>query len=487
MRIRWIELAALAAYVVVVIAGVIAHEPWWDEAQAWLLARDASLFELLSTRLAYEGHPALWYLVLMPAAKLGAPFPALNVISALIGTAGVALLLLKMRAPVLIRVLMAFSFYLAYQFTIVARSYVLLFPLLLLVALTYEQRGERFVRFCVLLVLLSQVSVHGASLAAALFVLFLIDRVRVERRQLIAGLALLAVNAVALVLMLRPKAWVEKGAEFERALDLPQLVKIAAGATNRTLFGMAAVSLIILLVLAVWMAFARVLVPYMLLTASLLPISAIYMASWHEGIFFFALAFAILLAYQRGCEVPRYLGLAAQTVIVVFLARQVYWTYTSLSYDVTSDFTGSRAAAAFIRERGLHHKRLFGTGLRAMEIQPYFERNVFRNDPGEDAFWDWSPENPWPYLVGGRIHGDPDQWLAQLKAAKPDYVVSAVGYTTDSRMAFALAKDPEYRAIAYFEGAIVWKERPWWEDSFVIYERGTIQTSTNGVRTTAPR
>ena len=45
------------------------HENWRDEAQEWLLVKDLNIFELIS-QLKYEGHFALWYLILMPFAKL---------------------------------------------------------------------------------------------------------------------------------------------------------------------------------------------------------------------------------------------------------------------------------------------------------------------------------------------------------------------------------------------------------------------------------
>jgi len=488
MRIRWVESAALAAWVVVVILGVAAHEPWWDEAQAWLLARDAGPGELLWTRLGYEGHPFLWYAVLMPAAKMGAPYVTLNVLSALIGLVGVAAMLLKSRAPVWIRVPLAFSFFLAYQFTVVARSYVLLFPLLLAILLTYDRRGERFVRFCALLALLSQVSVHGAFFAAALFALFLIDRVKVPRRAFIAGLALLVVDAAVLFVTLRPREWMSHGPDMRRGVDFAKLSDIAWSATKETFLGITVPAIVMFIVVAVWLWFARGLVEYVLMTLSILPISAIYMAAWHEGVFFFALVFAILLAFERGREMPRAMALAGQGVIVIVFLGHTWWTFASLAYDAGNDFTGSRAAAEFVREHGLDQTRLYGTGLRAMEIQPYFPRNVFRNYHRPYAFWDWTPSNPWPYRLGHtNVRGDLQRWLTALRAERPDYIVSALGYSTDSALAFALAKDPAYRAIAVFEGRIVWKDRAMWQDSFVIYERGTMKTSDIGVRTTTPR
>lgn len=51
---------ALAAYVIVVATVMCFHEPWFDEAQAWLIARDCSWREMILERPHYEGHPPLW-------------------------------------------------------------------------------------------------------------------------------------------------------------------------------------------------------------------------------------------------------------------------------------------------------------------------------------------------------------------------------------------------------------------------------------------
>ena len=40
------------------------HEPWFDEAQAWLIAKSASYKEIITVVPHYEGHPPLWHLLL---------------------------------------------------------------------------------------------------------------------------------------------------------------------------------------------------------------------------------------------------------------------------------------------------------------------------------------------------------------------------------------------------------------------------------------
>lgn len=66
--------------VITFIITIIFHEKWRDEAQAWLLARDLNINDLIN-QMSYEGHPPLWHLILMPFAKLGFPYITESIIS----------------------------------------------------------------------------------------------------------------------------------------------------------------------------------------------------------------------------------------------------------------------------------------------------------------------------------------------------------------------------------------------------------------------
>ena len=48
------------------------HAMFGDEAQAWLIARDSGNLLELAHHLRYEGHPALWYLLIYLPAHLSA-------------------------------------------------------------------------------------------------------------------------------------------------------------------------------------------------------------------------------------------------------------------------------------------------------------------------------------------------------------------------------------------------------------------------------
>ncbi len=60
----------IAAFFALGLVQIFHHPLWQDEWQAWLVVRDSpSLFELFRN-LRYEGHPALWYLVLYPLSRV---------------------------------------------------------------------------------------------------------------------------------------------------------------------------------------------------------------------------------------------------------------------------------------------------------------------------------------------------------------------------------------------------------------------------------
>ena len=68
------DVITLIIYLLGVCTVSFFHEPWFDEAQAWAIARSGSLKEILFEIPHYEGHPPLWHLILVPFAKLGAPY-----------------------------------------------------------------------------------------------------------------------------------------------------------------------------------------------------------------------------------------------------------------------------------------------------------------------------------------------------------------------------------------------------------------------------
>ena len=87
----------IALIIVFNVLLALRHESWRDEAQAWLMAKNLSFTELFK-ELSYEGHPCLWFLVLMPFAKLGLPYMTVKLVSTVLIAA--VLILIACFAPV---------------------------------------------------------------------------------------------------------------------------------------------------------------------------------------------------------------------------------------------------------------------------------------------------------------------------------------------------------------------------------------------------
>jgi hypothetical protein len=98
------------------------HEPWFDESQAWLLARDNGLWQLLAHRVRYEGTPGLWHAVLWFAIRAGLPFRYFFVVPATFALAGAAVVLWRAPFPPALRLAFVTSYFYGYQYSVVARS-----------------------------------------------------------------------------------------------------------------------------------------------------------------------------------------------------------------------------------------------------------------------------------------------------------------------------------------------------------------------------
>jgi hypothetical protein len=161
------ELTVLCLYAALLALVIPHYQAWEDEGRAWTIVRSFGLFDAIFHMLRYEGHPALWYVVLWPFVALHMPFVFINWISAACALAGVWFLLRFSPFPFYLRAVLPFGFWMAYEYAVVARSYAL-FPLLgFAVAQEYRRPERQPVRMALCLALLANLSVHATIVAVA--------------------------------------------------------------------------------------------------------------------------------------------------------------------------------------------------------------------------------------------------------------------------------------------------------------------------------
>ncbi len=176
--INWVknhkEFIVFVLYASLTFSLLFFHENWRDEAQAWLIARDCSISELIDA-MKYEGHFLLWYLILMPFAKSGFPYVTTNIISWLITCMSVWFLLCKAPFKFYIRTLLIFTFPFLYLYPVVSRCYCLIPLAVVLMSVFYKDRREKPLRYCLSIVLLLNTHIIMAGMVVVVFGDYLIE------------------------------------------------------------------------------------------------------------------------------------------------------------------------------------------------------------------------------------------------------------------------------------------------------------------------
>lgn len=196
-KLLWIVFGIYAA---AVLFGVTTHEPWRDESQSWLLVRDldlAGLFKILPS----EGHPPVWYLLVMPIAKLGLPYACQNWLAAIIILAGTYIILFKTDVHIAVKAILPFSYFFLYEYSEFARSYcVLVFFMACMISL-YPKRFDKPWLFGLCLAGIFNTHMLAFSFAASVTGIYLLDAIQYKKlnKNVIGSLVMVGVLALYLI------------------------------------------------------------------------------------------------------------------------------------------------------------------------------------------------------------------------------------------------------------------------------------------------
>ena len=183
----WDTLALLLDAAVVSI-GLLWHDPWADEAQAWLIARSMGFWQIVAHGVRYEGSPALWHCFLHLLILLHVSYSGMAWATGAMALAGIAIFLRWSPFPPILRLLLPLTFWLAYQDAVIARSYVLFTPLGFAAAALLRNRAQRPILLAVILALCANISLHGFLAALGLAAVALMQAWRSRSRSGVAGL-----------------------------------------------------------------------------------------------------------------------------------------------------------------------------------------------------------------------------------------------------------------------------------------------------------
>jgi hypothetical protein len=177
---RGVIAAAFLLHVAITGWTAFHHEAWADEADSWLLVRDADVATVVRVA-SHRGAPLLFEATLWPFARAGAPYTVQQLLNLLWVWLAVLFVLCASELPLVIRVLFALSYYPAFEYAVNARPYGLQMLLTFAMAAAWREREAKPMRLAVVIALLANTTVHGLVTAAAAGAVLLFERCPLPR------------------------------------------------------------------------------------------------------------------------------------------------------------------------------------------------------------------------------------------------------------------------------------------------------------------
>jgi hypothetical protein len=400
------------------------HEMWRDEIHPWTLARLANGFgDLVTGDRVYEGHPPLWFWYLHVWTWFVKSAVGIQIATIAAATGAAALLVRYAPFPRYLKVLLLFSYYFAYEYTVLARNYVLGWLLSCAFCALYHPLRARPFALALCLALLSLTSFYGLAMGIFFLGWWLADQVKVgyapaagaapkvwsvtAPARFLAALLLVAAALVFCILNLEPPDPNPFSPGF--CLDTvtlptvpPMFYRITAGFLPWRRFSMdtfwpwfftfwemgspwpvyVGVGLLLVTTAALYPSW-RLMLGYLVLTAGIL----IFQQARHEGMprhwghFFMAF---ILACWLRRATFPRHSRWLPTALLSGICLLQLQASVVATVLDTRYVFSGGRETAAFIRRAGLQELPIVaGPDFAAIAVAGFLRRPFYAAETEE--------------------------------------------------------------------------------------------------------
>jgi len=471
LKLRWPEWIAISAYAGLLAFAIPYHEPWVDEAQAWQMARSLSLGALFEKYIRYEGTPGLWHFLLCILNRAHVSYAGMHWICGAIAVVSTSILVLNAPFPRYLKLSLPFTFFLLYQYAVVARSYVLV-PLALFVIACWWKKRPLVV--AIALGLLANCSLHAAVISGGLAIVYLVEQISdgrakdpARRRELLLC-ATIVLGFYAFALW---TAWPPADISYlsnARGNMRPFLIS-----TLRALF---------LPIFQTWIfaVFFWVAVTVMFCARRrwfyLLPVLmfAVFCGVvpgnfWHFGLLVPLLVSLLWITWpppRSGNSRSEMVGRAA---VICMVCVQIVWSGCALYFDHYYAYSPDAAAAQYLEPYVESGSTIAVTYLdetashvaNAVGILPYFDRNIYINE-AYPFYW-WSNKNQ--YDDGTLLVSQPSIVVGETENAGAEPPADLTGPRAESLMKSG------YRLTHVFCGTIPFGGRAAFTNCHLMFER----------------
>lgn len=393
-------------------------------------------------------------------------------------TIGVCILEFKLKLPWYIKILLPFTYYLFYQYTIVARSYCLIFPALCYLAMLYPKRREKPIAYGLGLLFLAGISLHMSLLSGFLFLLYLGEYVTsrwkdekslkslFKEKKVCVMLFILAIFYCLIIVTLIPKEGIptfftnNKVTKLEKAIQVVGESLVSSSESNQILnlfstIWMISITGILLIRARKDRKIIIVFFPVFLF------LTFFYCNQWHIGILTELLFFIWYILYQDKDpeKVQKFEKRFLQLSMVAIFVIQVIWNCQSLIGDIKNIYSQGQNMAIYLQEKVEENKVIYGVDYSVTAILPYFETNIFANYPDpEKSFYHWGSNS-------GRKEKD-----SEIYAADADIYVFSEVYYSNRKEIIGKLEEKGYQ-IKRLSSTTYFKNKPYEFSGYIFLEK----------------
>ncbi|MGB3655551.1 MAG: hypothetical protein WBA41_30680, partial [Rivularia sp. (in: cyanobacteria)] len=418
--------------------GILNHEMWRDETQAWLIARDSSTLTDLHQNLKYEGHPGLWHLCLFIITKFTHNPFAMQFFHILISTAIVYLFVKLSPFNIVQKTLFTFGYFPLFEYNLISRNYNLGLLLVFIFCYLFTRKNRNYISLFFTLALLANTNLYCLIICLCLSATLIIDTIRkhktsqykLNRRQvknLKIGLLILFIGVGLSVFQLIPVAIQDTAKDIQENIGeettvsrfdfilimlkrlgyslrgiwysyipIPNFFEYHFWSTNITSISFilkffASCMSLFFLFFTVFLFVDKPIVLFLYLSSTF----GIFLFGWikfqgtlrHHGNLFIIFLACIWISqfFDKSYDIPQQLQKIAhfckqyqQKFITVILLIQMFAGLYAYSMDLVYPFSQSQAAARFIQKQGLSEDFILGTKDRIISpISAYIDKKIF--------------------------------------------------------------------------------------------------------------
>lgn len=173
-----VESVTLLFFAVFSLLGILYHEMWRDELQAWMLARDSVSLGDLYQNMQYEGHPGLWHLWLYGLSQITHNPLAMQLFHWLIAIAVVYVFIYFSPFPIWQKILFPFGYFTFFEYAILSRNYSLGVLFIFLFCHLFTRKPRPYIPLGLMLALMANVNAYAFIISFILSLLLFFDAFR---------------------------------------------------------------------------------------------------------------------------------------------------------------------------------------------------------------------------------------------------------------------------------------------------------------------